>query len=82
MDGSDASTQVAPQSVEDAYDGPPDQRTGARHAMYPDLSHDEVERFNFLTQMGRPTFNNNAIQIQEIRCRACKLLELCKIGIV
>ena len=53
MDGSDASTEFAQHSLEDTYDGPPDQRTGARHGIYPDLSHDEVERFNFLAQMNR-----------------------------
>ena len=51
MDGSDAPTQFAPQSLAEVYDGPPDQRVGARHGVYPDLSHDEVERFNFLAQM-------------------------------
>jgi ubiquinone/menaquinone biosynthesis C-methylase UbiE len=51
MDGSDSSTQIARQGAAEAYDGPPDQRSGARHAVYPDLSHDEVERFNFLAQM-------------------------------
>src|SRR4029078_13394612 len=53
MDGSEASTQLAQHSATEAYDGPPDQRAGARHAMYPELSHDEIERFNFLTQMNR-----------------------------
>lgn len=53
MDGSDASMQFAPHEFSEVYNGPPDQRVGARHAVYPALSHDEVERFNFLTQMNR-----------------------------
>jgi ubiquinone/menaquinone biosynthesis C-methylase UbiE len=35
------------------YDGPPDYRVVGRHAMYPDLSHDEIARFNFLAHMNR-----------------------------
>jgi ubiquinone/menaquinone biosynthesis C-methylase UbiE len=34
-----------------AYDGPPDYRVVGRHDVYPDVSHDEAERFNFLAQM-------------------------------
>jgi SAM-dependent methyltransferase len=48
MDGSEA-----PRPAAQAYDGPPDHRTGARHALYPDLTQDEIERFNFLTQVNR-----------------------------
>lgn len=36
-----------------AYDGPPDYRVVGRHGMYPELSHDEIARFNFLAQMNR-----------------------------
>lgn len=35
------------------YDGPPDYRVVGRHAVYPDTSHDEIARFNFLAQMNR-----------------------------
>ncbi len=35
------------------YDGPPDYRVVGRHGMYPDISHDEIARFNFLAQMNR-----------------------------
>jgi ubiquinone/menaquinone biosynthesis C-methylase UbiE len=35
------------------YDGPPDYRVTGRHDMYPDLSHDEISRFNFLAHMNR-----------------------------
>lgn len=35
------------------YDGPPDYRVVGRHDMYPDVSHDEIARFNFLAQMNR-----------------------------
>ncbi|MFM2043222.1 MAG: hypothetical protein RLY86_1798 [Pseudomonadota bacterium] len=36
-----------------AYDGPPDYRVVGRHGMLPEMTHDEVERFNFLAQMNR-----------------------------
>jgi len=36
-----------------AYDGPPDYRLVGRHAMFPQTSHDETERFNFLAHMNR-----------------------------
>jgi SAM-dependent methyltransferase len=35
------------------YDGPPDYRVVGRHGVYPETSHDEVARFNFLAQMNR-----------------------------
>ena len=52
MDGSEAPRSVA-QTAAEAYDGPPDHRIGVRHAVYPDLTQDEVERFNYLAQMQR-----------------------------
>lgn len=42
-----------PAAATPAYDGPPDYRVVGRHGMYPDLSHDEIARFNFLAQMNR-----------------------------
>ncbi|MGJ3231688.1 MAG: methyltransferase domain-containing protein [Oceanicaulis sp.] len=36
-----------------AYDGPPDYRLVGRHGMFPEVSHDEAERFNFLAHMNR-----------------------------
>lgn len=36
-----------------AYDGPPDYRVVGRHGVFPDTSHDEIERINFLAQMNR-----------------------------
>ena len=36
-----------------SYDGPPDYRVIGRHALFPQTSHDEVERINFLAQMNR-----------------------------
>ncbi|MEE4211819.1 MAG: class I SAM-dependent methyltransferase [Parvularcula sp.] len=36
-----------------AYDGPPDYRVVGRHGVYPEVSHDEAARFNFLAQMNR-----------------------------
>ncbi len=53
MDGSGAAAMISEQGSTAAYDGPPDHRIGARHAVYPDLTHDEIERFNFLAQVNR-----------------------------
>ncbi|MBY0423451.1 MAG: class I SAM-dependent methyltransferase [Parvularculaceae bacterium] len=36
-----------------AYDGPPDYRVVGRHGMFPELSNDEIARFNFLAHMNR-----------------------------
>jgi SAM-dependent methyltransferase len=36
-----------------AYDGPPDYRVVGRHGMFPEITHDEIARFNFLAQMNR-----------------------------
>lgn len=35
------------------YDGPPDYRCVGRHAVFPDISHDEAARFNFLAHLNR-----------------------------
>jgi SAM-dependent methyltransferase len=35
------------------YDGPPDYRVVGRHGMFPEVSHDEIARFNFLAHMNR-----------------------------
>ena len=35
------------------YDGPPDYRVVGHHGMFPDVSHDEISRFNFLAHMNR-----------------------------
>lgn len=35
------------------YDGPPDYRVVGRHAVFPETSHDEIERLNFLAHMNR-----------------------------
>lgn len=35
------------------YDGPPDYRVIGRHDLFPQTSHDEIERVNFLAQMNR-----------------------------
>jgi SAM-dependent methyltransferase len=36
-----------------AYDGPPDYRAVGRHGVFPDVSHDETARLNFLANMNR-----------------------------
>jgi len=35
------------------YDGPPDYRQVGRHGVFPEMSHDEIERLNFLALMNR-----------------------------
>jgi SAM-dependent methyltransferase len=35
------------------YDGPPDYRVVGRHGVYPETTHDEIARFNFLAHMNR-----------------------------
>jgi SAM-dependent methyltransferase len=35
------------------YDGPPDYRNVGRHGVFPDTTHDEIARLNFLAQMNR-----------------------------
>lgn len=40
------------------YDGPPDYRVVGRHGMFPDLTHDEIARFNYLAQMNRHLATN------------------------
>jgi len=36
-----------------SYDGPPDYRVVGRHGVYPETTHDEISRFNFLAHMNR-----------------------------
>jgi SAM-dependent methyltransferase len=36
-----------------AYDGPPDYREVGRHGVFPEVTHDEVARLNFLAHMNR-----------------------------
>ncbi len=36
-----------------SYDGPPDYRVIGRHGVFPQTSHDEIERINYLAQMNR-----------------------------
>jgi ubiquinone/menaquinone biosynthesis C-methylase UbiE len=45
--------KAKPPQTHPAYDGPPDYRVVGRHGVYPELSHDEIARFNFLAQMNR-----------------------------
>ncbi|MBU6406936.1 MAG: class I SAM-dependent methyltransferase [Alphaproteobacteria bacterium] len=42
-----------PVSAQRRYDGPPDYRVVGRHGVYPETSHDEIARFNFLAHMNR-----------------------------
>lgn len=43
----------APRPNRESYDGPPDYRVVGRHGMFPETSHDEIARFNFLAHMNR-----------------------------
>jgi ubiquinone/menaquinone biosynthesis C-methylase UbiE len=47
-----ADTHYAP-AAQPTYEGPPDYRVAGHHGMYPNVSHDESARFNFLAQMNR-----------------------------
>ena len=40
-------------TIQSDYDGPPDYRVVGHHAVFPETSHDEVERINYLAQMNR-----------------------------
>ena len=40
------------------YDGPPDYRNIGRHDMFPETSHDEIARFNFLAHLNRHLASN------------------------
>ena len=48
-----ADTEHDPRPEPIEYDGPPDYRVVGRHGVYPETSHDEIARFNFLAQMNR-----------------------------
>ena len=48
-----ADTERDPRPDPVEYDGPPDYRVVGRHGVYPETSHDEIARFNFLAQMNR-----------------------------
>ena len=50
MDGSGDLKNAGPAQ---AYDGPPDYRVVGRHGVFPQTSHDEVARLNFLAHMNR-----------------------------
>ena len=39
--------------ADNTYEGPPDYRVVGRHALFPETTHDEIERINFLAQMNR-----------------------------
>lgn len=47
------SSSPAPRPNRESYDGPPDYRVVGRHGMFPETSHDEIARFNFLAHMNR-----------------------------
>ncbi len=47
----DTERNVGPNSI--TYDGPPDYRVVGRHGVFPETSHDEIARFNFLAHMNR-----------------------------
>ena len=51
MDGDTTATQALNRA--ESYDGPPDYRRVGRHAVFPKMSHDEIERLNFLALTNR-----------------------------
>jgi len=48
-----ADTKLGPSKVAKAYDGPPDFRQVERHEVFPETTHDEIARFNFLAHMNK-----------------------------
>lgn len=50
MDGSGDLKNAGPTQI---YDGPPDYRVVGRHGVFPETSHDEIARLNFLAHMNR-----------------------------
>ncbi|WP_397416643.1 class I SAM-dependent methyltransferase [Phenylobacterium sp.] len=50
MDGSGDLKNAGPAQI---YDGPPDYRVVGRHGVFPETSHDEIARLNFLAHMNR-----------------------------
>jgi len=50
MDGSPDLKNAGPAQ---SYSGPPDYRVVGRHGVFPETSHDEIARFNFLAHMNR-----------------------------
>lgn len=53
MDGSTGAARTNRAEEVAAYDGPPDYRAVGRHAVFPETSHDEIERLNLLAHMNR-----------------------------
>ncbi|MFV3076884.1 methyltransferase domain-containing protein [Niveispirillum fermenti] len=53
MDGSGKPVDDREGALVAAYDGPPDYRVVGRHGIFPEMTHDEIERFNFLAHMNR-----------------------------
>jgi SAM-dependent methyltransferase len=49
----DGDAKTIPRVAAPGYDGPPDYRQVGRHGVFPDMSHDEIERLNFLALMNR-----------------------------
>jgi ubiquinone/menaquinone biosynthesis C-methylase UbiE len=49
---------AAPSAPARPYDGPPDYRVVGRHGVFPDVTHDEAARFNFLAHMNRHLATN------------------------
>ncbi|MBI1392774.1 MAG: methyltransferase domain-containing protein [Alphaproteobacteria bacterium] len=52
-----AQVAVGPEQPK-TYDGPPDYRVVGRHGVFPEVSHDEIARFNFLAHMNRHLATN------------------------
>ena len=53
IDGGFGVNAVPNSTITQEYDGPPDYRVIGRHGVFPETSHDEIERINFLAQMNR-----------------------------
>ena len=63
MDGTGATPKPLADKAE-AYDGLPDSRVVGRHGMFPETTHDDVARINFLAQLNRHLAMNVAPSVK------------------
>jgi len=69
VDGTGATPKALADKVEaagqaEAYDGLPDSRVVGRHGMFPETTHDDVARINFLAQLNRHLAMNVAPSVK------------------
>lgn len=62
---SESAATVEAATAAQAYTGPRDYRTQGRHAIFPETSHDECERFNYLAHVNRFIRDNVQPRIED-----------------